>query len=179
MRFTINLATRTYLDHRKVNLVIGGIIGLLLVLLVWNLFRFSSNFGELSRLKADIASMEGRLNSRPAGVSEAEYKRLLSSITFYNGIITQKTTNWLGLLEQLEIVTPEGVSLSSLVPEGENGEMKIEGRAKSFAKVRTYLENLEDAAAFTQILLISHRDIAVGEKERGVQFSISCRAVIK
>ncbi|MBT1071435.1 PilN domain-containing protein [Pelotalea chapellei] len=179
MRFTINLATRTYLDHRKVNLVIGVVISLLLVLLVWNIIKFSWNFGELRRLTADIVSIEGRLNSRPAGVSEAEYNRILASIKFFNAVIEKKSINWVGLLNQLEIATPEGVSLSSLAPEGPNGEMKIEGRAKSFMQVRTYLEKLEDSKFFTQVLLLSHRDITVGERTRGVTFSISCRPVIR
>lgn len=179
MRLTINLATRTYLDHRRINKIFGAIIALLLVILIWNVTRFSWNLGELRRLKVDIATMEGRLTSRPANVSEADYNRLLTRIRFYNNIIDVKATNWLGLLEQVEVATPEGIALSSLVPDMKSGELRIEGRARSFANVRSYLESLEDAEGFTHVLLLSHRDIAVGERTRGVLFTISCRTVQK
>lgn len=179
MRWTINLATRTYLDHRKVNLAIGGSIALLVCLLAWGVTRFAWNVGELRRLKSDLAVMEGKLGSRPAGVSESDYRRLLASIRFYNGIIVRKSVSWTGLLDRLEGVVPEGIALTSLVPDPKSGEVKIEGRARSFVQVRTLLEHLEGSNQFTNVLLLSHRDIAAGERGRGVQFTISCRTVIQ
>jgi type IV pilus assembly protein PilN len=179
MRFTINLATRTYLDHRLINRVLISAIIVLLALLAWNSSRLSSNMGELDRLTSEIAAFEARLNKRPAGVSEKEVSRQQSSIRFYNSIIEHKTFDWLGLLNQLESATPEGISLSSLAPEKKSGEFKIEGRAKSFSQVRTYLDRLEDSHAFQDILLLSNSPLALGEKTRGVQFSISCRSVLK
>ena len=55
--------------------------------------------------------------------------------------------------------------------------MKIEGRAKGFADVRRYLEMLDASRTFTDIMLLSHHDLTVGEKGKGVLFSISCRTV--
>jgi len=179
MRFTLNLATKTYIDQRLVNRVVVVSLVLLLALLVWNVSRFARNMGELDRLAAENAAFEGRLNSRPTGVSEKEYNLLLASIRFYNGVIERKAFSWLALLEQLENSTPEGIALSSFAPEKNSGEFKIEGRAKSFANVKSYLEKMEDSHDFKDILLLSHSDVAFGEKSRGVQFTISCRVVMK
>ena len=179
MRFTLNLATKTYLDQRLVNRVAVGGLMLLLALLAWNVSRFARNMGQLDRLAAENASFESRLNSRPAGVSEKDYNLLLASISFYNGVIERKAFNWLALLDQLENSTPEGIALSSFAPEKNSGEFKIEGRAKSFAQVSSYLEKLEDSKDFKNILLLSHSDVSIGEKSRGVQFTLSCRAVMK
>ena len=176
MQFTINLATRTYLDRRLVNRVGAGIGAVLLLVLAWNINHAASSLGELRRLRADIKTYETRLSSRPSGVSEQEYKRLLDSIGFYNEIIARKTFNWMGLLEQLEHVTPEGIALSTLAPDKITGVVKIEGRAKSFLQIQDYLDKLEDSKVFTSILLLSHAEIAVGERTKGVQFSISCKA---
>jgi len=78
----------------------------------------------------------------------------------------------------LENSTPEGIALVSLAPDTKTGSIKIEGRARNFGHVRSYLDRLEDSKAFTNILLLSHGDIAVGEKKSsGVQFVISCRLV--
>ena len=176
MRFTINLATRTYLDRRLINRIGVGICAALLVLLAWSINRAAWDLGELRRLRADIASYEKRLSSRPSGVSEKEYASLLSSIGFYNEIIARKSFNWIGLLEQLELATPEGIALSSLVPDKAKGDIKIEGRAKNFAQVKLYLDRLEDSKVFSSILLLSHSDVEVGERTKGMQFSISCKA---
>ena len=176
MHFSINLATRTYLDRRVVNRVGTGLCAMLLILLAWNINHTASNLGELRRLRADITVYENRLNSRPNGVSEKEYTRLLESIGFYNEVIGRKTYNWMGLLEQLEHATPDGIAITVLTPDKKTGAVKIEGRAKSFALIKQYLDKLEDSKFFTSILLLSHSDIAVGERTKGVQFSLSCKA---
>lgn len=177
MRFTINLATRTHLDQRLVNRACIAVLLLLLALLAWNVSRISGSMGELHRLRGESDALEARLSSRPAGVSEKEYTRMLAGIRFYNGVIERKSFSWLGLLEQVEDATPEGIALVSLLPEKRGAELKMEGRARNFAAVRGYLERLEDSRAFADILLLSHHDLAVGETGKGVQFSISCRTV--
>lgn len=176
MYFSINLATRTYLDRRLVNRIGAAICVVLLIMLAWNINRAASSFGELRRLRSDNSSFENRLSSRPSGVSEQEYSGLLSSIGFYNDIIRQKTFNWLGLLDKLELTTPEGIALSALTPDMKKGDIKIEGRAKNFAQLRLFLDKLEDSKDFTSILLLSNSELAVGERIKAVQFTISCKA---
>jgi len=179
MRFTINLATRVYVDQRLVGRVCFVVITLLLLVLSWNTFSVFSNLGELRRLRADIATYERRLNSRPKDVPEREYTRQLAEIDFFNGVIERKSFNWLGLLEQLESSLPEGVTLISLVPDTKIGEVKIEGRARSFANLRTCLEKLNESGAFAEVLLLSHHDVELSDKVKGVQFAISCRTALK
>jgi hypothetical protein len=176
MRFTINIATRTYLDRKLVDRISYSVLALLLILLAWNISRTFWGVGELRRLQADNASYETRLNSRPSGVSEKDFTRLLADIKFYNEILGRKSFNWLGLLDQLEGSTPEGIALSALAPDIKTGELKIEGHARSFAQVRSYIEKLEDSKGYTSILLLSHTNISAGEKTKGVNFAISCKA---
>jgi type IV pilus assembly protein PilN len=177
MRFTINLATRTYLDHRLLNRYAFGAIVLLLIVSAWNVMRISSSMGEQSRLSAEIASVESKLAAKPAGISEAEFSRQKAQIRFYNEIIERKNTNWLAILELFENVTPVGVSLSSLSEDKKKGEWKLEGHARSFTGIQKYVEKLESSQNFSQVLLLSHQNIDVGEKMRGVQFSLSCKVV--
>jgi len=179
MRFTINIATRTHIDSKMVNRAGYAVLAILLVLLVWNISRTAWSVGELRRLRADNSLYEQRLNSRPSGVSEKDFTRLLAEIKFYNEMIGRKSYNWLGLLEQLEGATPEGIALSVLEPDRKKGELKVERHARSFALVRSYLERLEDSKAFTSILLLSHSIVAVGEKQKGVHFAISCKAALQ
>lgn len=177
MRFTINLATKTYLDYRRLNRACGAGLAVLILLLAWNVTDISWNLGDLRRLVAENRELEGRLNARPPGVSEKDYTRTMGKIRFYNEIIERKSYSWLELLDRLEKATPAGISLVSLAPDTKKGILKIEGRTKSFDMLKNYLESLENSKAFTDILLLSHHDVAVGEKSKGVQFTLSCRAV--
>ena len=177
MRFTINLATRTYLDNRLINRIAFGVIALLVVLLAWNIMDISSKFGEQSRLNAEIAAIESKFAVKPGGISEAEFSRQKSRIRFYNEIIDRKNSNWLKTLELFESSTPEGIALSSLTPDKKKDTWKLDGRAHSFKKVQQYVEKLETSKNFANVLLLSHQNITVGEKTHGVQFSISCKVV--
>lgn len=177
MRFTINLATRTYLNHDLVNRCLVVSLLLLLLLSGWKLMKFCGNRGELERLNTDIAALQARLNSRPSNISEQEFGRRQKSIRFYNDIIEHRAFGWMGVLDHLESVTPPRVALTSLSPDSKSGTLKIEGVARNFGQVRSYLERLEDSLAFSDILLISHAEQVVGDKGRVMRFSISCRMV--
>jgi type IV pilus assembly protein PilN len=179
MRFTINLTTRTYLNYRRVNQVgVTGIV-LLLALLAWNVSRVSSGLGELHRFRAESAEFESRLSGRPPGVSESDYNKMLASIRYFNDVIKRKSYSWPGLLDQIENATPEGIAVTSLSPDNNKGALKIEGVAKNFGMVRAYMDKLEDSKQFAEILLLSHHELILGDKTKGVQFSISCRAVTR
>lgn len=175
MRFTINLATQTYLDKRFLNQVCFGVVVLLVVLLGWNVTRASWNQGDKRRLDAEIVSLEGRLKNKPAGVPEKDFARQQAQIRFYNEIIGRKSMNWLKLLELIENVTPEGIALATITPDKTKAELKLDGRARSFAVIRKYLEKLEESKDFTGVLLLSHKELITGETARGVQFTISCK----
>jgi type IV pilus assembly protein PilN len=175
MRFRINLATRTYIDHRLLNRISALLLTLLVVLLVWNVTRISWNLGEKGRLDSEIKALEGSLNIRPGGVSEKDFTRQQARIRFFNEIIDRKGTDWINMLELVENATPEGISIASLSPGKNHGELKLDGRARTFATVRQYVEKLEGSKAFSDVLLLSHQEMIVGEQGRGVQFTISCK----
>jgi len=176
MRFTINLATRTYLDHRLINRVAFCVVAALLVMALWDIGRVSLNVGEQGRLNAEIASLQKKLGTKPSGISETEVSRQRASIRFYNEIIERKSINWLNILAFFENATPDGVSLSSLTPGKNPDEWKLAGRARSFKVVQRYLEMLETSNDFADVLLLSHQNMTSGDKH-GVQFTISCRVV--
>jgi type IV pilus assembly protein PilN len=175
MRFTINLATQSYLDKRLLNQVCFCVIALLVLLLGWNVMRASWNQGEKRKLNEEIFVFEGRLNNKPGGVPEKDFTRQQAQISFYNEIVDRKSINWLQLLELIESVTPEGIAMSAVTPGKKKGELELEGRARSFGVIRQYLEKVEASQNFTNVLLLSHQELMVGETGRGVQFKISCQ----
>jgi Tfp pilus assembly protein PilN len=177
MRYSINLTTRPYLDHRTLNRCAAATIALLVIIVGWNISRVASNSGEQSRLNAEIAAIQGRLSIKPSGISEAQLNSQKSKIRFYNDIIERKSTNWLYQLDLFEQVTPEGIFLSSLSQDKNKGEWRLEGYARSFKNIQKYLEKLETSKNFATVLLLSHQNMTAGIKTHGVQFVISCKVV--
>lgn len=174
MRYTINLTTRTHLDHQLLNKFISITAIILLLIAVWNVSQVASNVVEQSRMAVEIEAIQKKSLLKNGAISESDINRQKSRVRFYNEIIARKSNNWLKILESFENVTPDGISLSSLTPDKKTGDWKIAGRARNFKAVQQYLETLESSKEFSNIMLMSHQNIITAPGERGVQFSISC-----
>jgi len=177
MRFTINLATRTLLDHRLFNRVLALALALLAVIFLWNIFRFSWNLGEIRRYDADMAAAAKRLKILPPAVSESEQAAIQAETTFFNGIIGRKSFGWLDFLGQLEEATPEGIALTLLSPDMSTGNVRIEGWARGFRDLQAFMTGLEDSGSFRDVLLLSHKNVELWEEAKGMSFSLSCRVI--
>lgn len=177
MRISINLATRTIYDQKLISRLCLVAVVLLAVLLSWNFLRFAWNFGEMRRLGSEISAADKRLKSAPPGISEQEHAAIKQGAAFFNDIIKRKTYSWLDFLEQMENVTPDGVTLSLLSPEKEGGIIKIEGLARNFKALESYLELLEDSGYFHDVLLLSHKKEELWEQAKGVRFTLSCKVI--
>ena len=179
MRFTVNLATRTYINSRQVNLVLGVVGGILLVVLAGLSSVVITNRAEQQKLEQDLASVEARIKASGKGISDKEFQALLGKIKVVNGIIQRKSFNWLGFLDWLELVVPDGVMVSSLEPSLKEGKLTIVGVARDFQTMRKFLENLEDSKFFTEVYLLTQSEAKVDETQKGISFSVSCKADVK
>lgn len=176
MRFDINLATRHYINTRQLNLAVVAAVILLGGMLASNLVAFISASSEIGRLTADLA---GHSSKETKNVPPQEYQALLRKISFANTIIARKSYDWLALLDQLEVVVPDGVSLSSLDPDPKGGSLKIAGVALNFKALRTFVEQLEVSRFFTDVYLVSQSESKVSETQKGISFSITCKVPSK
>ncbi len=175
MRFTINLATKTIIDHRRVDRACTIAIVVLVFLLAGNIGLYSWNLGEMRRLDAETTDVKNRLARPLPPIPEKEKAGILADISFYNDIINRKTFGWLALLEKLEAATPDGIAVTQLSPDRTKGSMAIEGWARDFKAIEDYLAMLEDSGTFYDVLLLSHKKDELWEQAKGVKFSISCR----
>lgn len=172
MRFDINLATRYYINTRQINLAVAAAVILLGVALAWNIITFTTVSSEIGRLVADAA---GKGSGELKNVSPQEYQALLGKISAANAIIARKSYNWLGLLDQLEGVVPDGVSISSLTPDTKGNALEISGVALNFKGLRTFVEQLEGSRFFTDVFLVSQSENKVSDTQKGINFSITCK----
>ena len=176
MRFTTNLATRTYINSRQVNLVLAGVAFVMVAFAVGLTYLVLVNYGEEQRLRNEVAAVDARVKASGKGIADKDYQALLGKIKVANAIIQRKSFNWLGFLNWMEVVVPDGVMVTSLEPSLKDGKLKISGVARNFNFMRKFLENLEDSKFFTDIYLLSQTEVKVDETQKGVSFSVSCKA---
>jgi type IV pilus assembly protein PilN len=181
MRLTINLATRIYINTRRLNYIVVAAFALMIFLLLANVRNIATDLGELRLLNQRIAKLEAKTmkSANEAVVPDKEYQALLASIKFANGLIEQKTFNWLMLLDKLEGIVPDGVAIVSIEPSPKDEGLKLEGIAKNFGNLRKFMENLEDSKYFTDIYLLGQADTLVLPGQTGIGFHITCKAKFK
>lgn len=180
MRLTINLATRIYINKRRLNFFIVAAFAVLILLLLVNVRNIATDLGDIQRLNHGIAILEGKTKKATSeAVPEKEYQALLARIKFANVLIEQKTFNWLMLLDKLESVVPDGIAIASIEPSPKDEGLKLEGIAKNFGALRKFMENLEESKYFTEIYLIGQSDTQVSPGQKGIVFNITCKAKYK
>ena len=177
MEFKINLATRIYIDKRQLQFYMVFAVVLLVAVLFLSVGIIAGRGKEIQRYKSELASLDQRSKVVTKGVSEKEYKALLSRITFANNVIDKKRYNWLALLDKLEQVVPEGVAISSVEPDPATHGMKLPGVAKNFGRLRAFMEKLEESKSFTDVYLSSQAETTLEDKTKGITFTLTCKVI--
>jgi len=172
MKLTTNLATRRYVDLGRLNaLLIAGFV-LLGGLLIFKVREVAYNQAELGRIRGLSSASDRRPGGGPA-VTEAQLKELSARTGFANSLIEKKSTNWLALLDSLEEVVPTGVALTAINPK--QGQVMLNGVARSFANLRLFVENLEHSRNFSEVYLLSQSETKVGLTQQGISFAVTCK----
>ena len=178
MRLKINLATRRYVNMRRLNALFAAVALILVVFFGYLVQRVSITAGELARIERASAA-EAAHSRTGETVSKKQMDALGAKIRFANTLIAAKTLDWPRLLTLLEGVVPDGVSLTSLEPSPKDQTLKIAGDARSFANIRTFMENLEASKEFTKVYLLTQNDIEVGKTQKGLAFGLSCKVALQ
>ena len=179
MLFRINLATKIYVNTRLLRVSAVCIVIVCALILFFNITGFMSRYREVRNLSDKIAAMDVRYKTVDKGYSEKNYADLVARIDFANSIIERKMFNWLGLLDRLEKVVPEGVAISSVEPDSKTHTLKLSGVGRSFKNLRVFMENLESSRDFTDVYLLSHGNANLGDGTQGISFDLTCKAVYK
>lgn len=174
MRLKINLATRTYIDSTRLNVAVSFIVVLLLLALFFAIRAVATSAGEIRLARNELAKLEGKGKGK---VGEKEYQDLLARIGVANAIIARKSYDWLRLLDNLEGAVPDGVAMTALEPEPGGNGLRLSGVARSFTELRRFMESLEEAKFLSDVYLNANAETKVGESQRGMTFSITCKVV--
>ncbi len=179
MRLTINLATRTYINNRVVNLALAGVGIVLAVILAFLVSGLWADAGTVRKLSGDISAMEGKERAVTQPVDPKAYQTMLDTVRFANGVIERKTVNWLLLLDRFESVVPDGVALTSIKPDPRNQEIKVSGIALDFGRIRKLIETMESAPGFSDVFLTSQAETRGADNRKSMTFTFSCKVAVK
>jgi hypothetical protein len=85
--------------------------------------------------------------------------------------ITRLATPWGDLYRCLEDSVDETVSLLAILPNAEKGEVRLNGEAKDFAALRSYLKKLGESGTLTDVRLL-RQEVKQSDAQRPIVFSI-------
>lgn len=176
MNFDINLATRVYVDFRKVNLSLVLLVFILISWLSLSIYSVTRNLEMTRKFGEDKSSkMSG---SKTNKVSESDYSKFLAEVKSVNIILYNRSYDWLALLNNLEQLVPDGVAMKGLEPSGKGEFLKLSASAREFSSLRKFIENLENSKSFTEVYLTDQTSVKTGNKQKTINFTVTCRAAI-
>jgi hypothetical protein len=109
------------------------------------------------RAAEDQAAALVRLQPQPgARAPEAVPRELAAEVGAAQEVAAALAVPWDARFRALESVSVPGVFLTALQPEGNSRRARVSGQAAELSQVLVYMERLEHAPGFRQVLLVDH-----------------------
>ncbi|MGH9413389.1 MAG: hypothetical protein ACRD0Y_06570 [Terriglobales bacterium] len=151
MRISVNLGRHPLENLRRVRILWGGVLAVLLVVLAalvltaWIGLRSTRVIqAQTAALRSRIAPLQLATTQTRAPLRSPGTETVLARAHFLNQLIDRKSVSWTELFERLEQIQPPGVELISLRPLQRNGQNAVDLRFAS--------ETLQPAIDFVQSL---------------------------
>ncbi len=167
MKYSVNLASRSYINKKALYLgyFLCGFV--LLAGLVYNL-------GYYFELRAQINTTEARLHELEetilasqggdvAGYTAARYEKVLVEIEQANSILSRDSFRWTALLGKLEEVVPGNVKILSIAPDHKKKTITLAGMSRRLKDMKRFIDNLIASNHYTDVLLMYQEDTESGD----------------
>lgn len=158
-----NLATRPFYNERAVHAVLALAAIAVIALTAFNAWRIVTLTRDQRELNAAIAAADTRATELRAsaaqirrGLNPQELKAVSTSALEANTIIDRRLFSWTELFNLLETTLPDDARITSVRPQidrhgGVELSMTVMGRQPE--DIEQFVENLEAARAFSQVLV--------------------------
>lgn len=175
MKYTLNLATGTYVNHRRLYAIFtffGLFLFGLLIVNGMSVIQDVSRTRELE-LRLEQLRVENQVESQKGEVSSAGLTAMAQRIETANELLVRDNYRWTTLLDQLEDHVADGISIRGLQPDYKTGILKLSGVAASVDDLRTFIDNLSQSDVFNHIYLREQRTEKTKDNfNEGISFSI-------
>lgn len=177
MKYSLNLATGTYVNHRRLY-AIFSLLGLfLLALLIVNTMSVIRDSSRTRQLELRLEELRGQQGAnQQSEIGGAALANMAERIKVANELLVRDNYRWTALLDQLEKHLADGISISGLQPDYKSGVLKLSGVAVSIADLRHFIDNLSRSEVFTQVYLKEQRiEKTTDDLPGGISFSIELK----
>ena len=178
MKYSLNLATGTYVNHRRLYVIFAVMSLFLLGLLVVNtmsVIRDSSRTRQLERRLEELRGQKRGVNQQ-SEVSSAALAKMAQRIEAANDLLVRDNYRWTTLLGQLEVHLADGISVRGLQPDYKSGVLRLSGVAASITDLRHFIDNLSRSEVFTQVYLKEQgTEKTADDLPGGISFSIELK----
>lgn len=178
MKYSLNLATGTYVNHRRLFTIVSVLGLFLLGLLVVNSMSLIRDSSRTRQLELRLEELRGQKRdaSQQGEVSAAALAKMAQRIEFANELLVRDNYRWTALLDQLEAHLADGIGIRGLQPDYKSGILRLSGVAASITDLRNFIDNLSRSEVFTQVYLKDQRiEKTKDNLDGGVLFSIELK----
>ncbi len=183
MRLNINLATKPYLDVRRVLMQWGSLVLLLALCtagLVWkavvNWQEASEVNAKIAVLRTEIAELDRQHEQALALLRQPQNVPVLSTSKFLNGLIARKSFSWTRVFMQLEQIMPPRLHVVSISPELQPATNTVEVHLTVAGTSREaaveLVKRLEQSPSFREARIVEESSIQGTGSPDTVQFHV-------
>ena len=178
MKYSLNLATGTYVNHRRLFAIVsllGFFLFGLLVVNTMSLIRDSSRT-RLLELRLEELRAQKKGGGQQSEISTADLAKMAQRIEVANELLVRDNYRWTALLDQLEAHLVDGISIRGLQPDYKSGVLRLSGVAASITDLRNFIDNLSRSEVFTQVYLKEQRTEKTSDDlPGGIFFSVELK----
>ena len=184
MRLNINLATKPYLDVRRVLMQWGSLVLLLALCtagLVWkavvNRREASEVNAKIAVLKTEIATLDRQHEQAQALLRLPQNVPVLNTSRFLNDLIVRKSFSWTRVFMQLEQIMPPRLHVVSILPELQQATNTVEVHLTVAGTSRDaaveLVKRLEQSPNFREARIVEESSIQSDSSADTVQFHLT------
>jgi type IV pilus assembly protein PilN len=176
MKYTINLASRSYVNKKTLYLayLLCGVV--LVVGLFYTLGYYFELQKQIDTTENRLAELEEKILASQGGdaddYSVARYEKVLAEIELANEILDRDSFRWTVLLDQLEQVVPGNVRILSISPDHDSNTVELSCVAKNLKDMKRFLDNLIKSEVYEDVLLLGQASEKSASGDAGISFTI-------
>jgi Tfp pilus assembly protein PilN len=183
MAFSLNLASRRYVNRRLLfrcyRLAALVLVLSLLLLLVygWRRVEEAKTYRRKLVELQKVAVSDGEGREKPP--TAAEQARLEKEVAFVDNILKEDRFRWTVLFGRLEDLAIEGVRISTIEPDHEDGSLRVTALAKDDGKMRDFLDRLLASEDFSDVFLLAQSRVEVKDGNNRPRSAVDFTLVLK
>lgn len=185
MKFTLNLASRRYVNKRALHY---GFFAALCILLLFGGREVSTLITSNNALQLNqrrLVETRQQLQALRGGpirtLSIEERASLEKEFSVVADLLALDAFRWTELLDRMEKLLPKGVSLNAFRPDYKKKSLNLSGNARTLKDMRIFLDRLLKNENFRQVYLKNHSRIKIqdyADQERdAISFSLQLEGV--